>query len=70
MRAAPSGRRWRASCIPLLDVEALDPELRGKLAKWQAEGGDPNFYRLLGRLPDRLTLGKVISVLELPCGEA
>jgi hypothetical protein len=40
--------------IPLLDVEALDPELQEKLARWRAEGGDPNFYRLFGRLPDRL----------------
>jgi alkylhydroperoxidase family enzyme len=40
--------------IPLLDVAELDPELREGLAKWQAEGGDPNFYRLFGRLPERL----------------
>lgn len=40
--------------IPLLDVADLHPDLQTNLAKWQAAGGDPNFYRLFGRLPDRL----------------
>lgn len=40
--------------ISLLEVAELDPELREGLAKWEAEGGDPNFYRLFGRLPERL----------------
>jgi alkylhydroperoxidase family enzyme len=40
--------------IPLLDVADLDPELRAGLNKWLAEGGDPNFYRLFGCLPERL----------------
>jgi alkylhydroperoxidase family enzyme len=41
--------------IPLLDVADLHPDLQANLEKWQAAGGDPNFYRLFGRLPDRLT---------------
>jgi len=40
--------------IPLLDAADLDPELREGLTKWLAEGGDGNFYRLFGRLPERL----------------
>ena len=40
--------------IPPLDVADLDPELREGLTRWLAEGGDPNFYRLFGRLPERL----------------
>ena len=40
--------------IPLLDVADLGPELREGLTKWLAEGGDGNFYRLFGRLPERL----------------
>jgi len=38
----------------MLDVERLPPELRAMLDRWQAEGGDPSFIRLFGRLPDRL----------------
>jgi len=40
--------------MSLLDVDDLDPELREGLTRWLAEGGDPNFYRLFGRLPERL----------------
>jgi carboxymuconolactone decarboxylase family protein len=40
--------------IPLIDVEALDPELRQMVEKWQADGGDPNFIRTFGRLPEVL----------------
>lgn len=40
--------------LPMLDVDALDPELRTMLARWQADGGDPNFIRALGRLPEAL----------------
>ncbi len=40
--------------IPMIDRERLDPELQTMLAKWEAEGGDPNFVRTFGRLPDRL----------------
>lgn len=40
--------------IPMIDAEQLDPELRAMLAKWQAEGGDPNIYRMFGRLPETL----------------
>lgn len=40
--------------IPMLDREALAPELRAMLARWEADGGDPNFIRLFGRLPETL----------------
>ncbi len=40
--------------IPMLEIEALEPELRAMLAKWEADGGDPNFIRALGRLPESL----------------
>ena len=40
--------------MSLLDVDDLDPEFREGLTRWLAEGGDPNFYRLFGRLPERL----------------
>ncbi len=42
------------SRLPLLDDEALDPELRTMLARWRADGGDPNFVRAFGRLPETL----------------
>jgi len=34
--------------IPMLDIEQLDEELQGMVAKWQAEGDDPNFIRTFG----------------------
>ena len=40
--------------IPMIEVEKLDPELKVMLAKWQADGGDPNFIRAFGRLPEAL----------------
>ncbi len=40
--------------IPMIDRDRLDPDLQAMLAKWEAEGGDPNFVRTFGRLPDRL----------------
>ncbi len=40
--------------IPMVDVEQLDDELKAMVAKWQAEGGDPNFVRTFGRLPEAL----------------
>ncbi len=40
--------------IPMLDREALDPELRDMAARWEADGGDPNFIRTFGRLPETL----------------
>jgi alkylhydroperoxidase family enzyme len=40
--------------LPMIDVEALDPELRAMAEKWQADGGDPNFIRTFGRLPETL----------------
>lgn len=40
--------------IPMVDVEALTPELQTMLAKWQADGGDPNFIRTFGRLSESL----------------
>lgn len=42
------------SRIDMLDRSALDPDLQAMLAKWEAEGGDPNFIRLFGRLPEPL----------------
>ena len=38
--------------IRMLELEEMDPELRGMVARWQAEGGDPNFIRTFGRLPE------------------
>lgn len=38
--------------IPMVELERLDDELREMMAKWQAEGGDPNFIRTFGRLPE------------------
>jgi len=38
--------------IPMIDIEQMDPELGEMVAKWQAEGGDPNFIRTFGRLPE------------------
>ncbi len=40
--------------IPMLDRDALDPELQEMVAKWEADGGDPNFIRFFGRLPETL----------------
>ncbi len=40
--------------IPMLDIGELDPELRAMVEKWQADGGDPNFIRAFGRLPESL----------------
>lgn len=40
--------------IPMLERTSLDPELQTMLDKWEADGGDPNFVRLFGRLPDTL----------------
>jgi alkylhydroperoxidase family enzyme len=40
--------------IPMLDRDALEPELQTMLARWEADAGDPNFIRLFGRLPDTL----------------
>lgn len=38
--------------IPMVDVEQFDDELKAMAVKWQAEGGDPNFIRTFGRLPE------------------
>jgi hypothetical protein len=38
----------------MIDRERLDPELKAMLEKWEADGGDPNFVRTFGRLPERL----------------
>jgi len=40
--------------IPMVDIEQLDDELKAMVAKWQAEGGDPNFLLAFGRLPEFL----------------
>ena len=40
--------------LPLLDVDALSPELQLMLEKWQADGGDPNFILTMARLPETL----------------
>lgn len=40
--------------IPMVDLERLDDELKVIVQKWQALGGDPNFIRTFGRLPDTL----------------
>jgi hypothetical protein len=40
--------------MPMMPEDGLDPELRDMLAKWTAEGGDPNFIRTFGRLPEAL----------------
>lgn len=40
--------------IPMVDLEQLDQELQDIVAKWKAEGGDPNFIRTFGRLPEAL----------------
>lgn len=40
--------------IPMVEAERLDDELKVILTKWQALGGDPNFVRTFGRLPDTL----------------
>ena len=40
--------------IRMLDGDELTPELQTMLARWQADGGDPNFIRTFGRLPERL----------------
>lgn len=40
--------------IPMIELETLDPELRTMVEKWQADGGDPNFIRTFGRLPEAL----------------
>jgi hypothetical protein len=45
--------------IPMVDLDALDPELSVMVDKWQADGGDPNFIRTFGRLPE--TLKKFIA---------
>jgi len=38
--------------IPMIGIEQLDEEHQGMVARWQAEGGDPNFIRTFGRLPE------------------
>lgn len=38
--------------IPMADIEQMDPELKAMMAKWQAEGGDPNFILTFGKLPE------------------
>jgi hypothetical protein len=38
----------------MVELERLDDELREMMAKWQAEGGDPNFIRTFGRLPETI----------------
>ncbi len=38
--------------IPMLAVEQLDDEVKEMVARWQAEGGDPNFIRTFARLPE------------------
>jgi len=38
--------------IRMLEIEEMDPELRDMVAKWQEQGGDPNFIRTFGRLPE------------------
>ena len=40
--------------IPMVDLERLDDELKVIVQKWQGLGGDPNFIRTFGRLPDTL----------------
>lgn len=40
--------------IPMVDLEQLDQELQDIVAKWKAEGGDPNFISTFGRLPEAL----------------
>lgn len=40
--------------IPMVELERLDDELREMMAKWQAEGGDPNFIRTFSRLPETI----------------
>lgn len=40
--------------IPMIAIGELDGELQAMLAKWEAEGGDPNFIRTFGRLPETL----------------
>lgn len=40
--------------MPMIDRDKLDPELQAMLAKWEAEGGDPNFILTFGRLPESL----------------
>ncbi len=40
--------------IPMVPIDRLDPDLKVMVAKWQAEGGDPNFLRVFGRLPEFL----------------
>jgi hypothetical protein len=40
--------------MALLPDDGLDAELREMLAKWVADGGDANFIRTFGRLPDTL----------------
>lgn len=38
--------------IPMVELEQLDDELKEMVAKWEAEGGDTNFIRTFGRLPE------------------
>jgi hypothetical protein len=40
--------------IRMLAPEELTPDLRAMLDRWQADGGDPNFIRTFGHLPERL----------------
>ena len=40
--------------IPMIAIGEPDGELPAMLAKWEAEGGDPNFIRTFGRLPETL----------------
>jgi hypothetical protein len=65
MISGPSWLSWRRTSRPVtpgaavsrgtaLDRIALDPELQAMLSKWEADGGDANFIRLFGRLPDTL----------------
>ena len=36
----------------MLDLDELEPALRDAARKWQAVGGDPNFHRVFGQMPD------------------
>lgn len=40
--------------VRMLEPHELDEELQEMVAKWQAAGGDPNFIRTLGQLPELL----------------
>ncbi|MBI1846899.1 MAG: carboxymuconolactone decarboxylase family protein [Candidatus Rokubacteria bacterium] len=40
--------------LPMLPREALDAGLAEMAERWQADGGDVNFIRTFGRLPETL----------------